>query len=222
MSVIYCGGQTPDGIERPLRGLRDQRQFEWGRPVVDPTIPVELSTISRNCPMTRGTDWIRLTSSWALNSSRFRFRCSSLMYSSYKATFNVLISHFDSSDYDKARRKGHAVACHNISYFFLQAMYLVSTSSKPSKPHQQYWGNVLCLQQSSKCYCLQAQTFWILVMCTFVFICLKGHMILTQQWYIMAVRQVLCLTRYKILTWYRLYNLNILETVSVQKVVYEA
>ena len=29
--------------------------------------------------MTRGTDWIRLTSSWARISSRFRFGCSSLM-----------------------------------------------------------------------------------------------------------------------------------------------
>uniref|UniRef100_A0A2P2LK94 Uncharacterized protein n=1 Tax=Rhizophora mucronata TaxID=61149 RepID=A0A2P2LK94_RHIMU len=35
-----------------------------------------------NWPMTSGTDWIRLTSSWARRSSRFRFFCSSLTYSS--------------------------------------------------------------------------------------------------------------------------------------------
>jgi len=53
-----------------------------GAPVVEPTMPLELSTISRNWPMTRGTDWMRRTSSWALSSSRFRFLCSSFMYSS--------------------------------------------------------------------------------------------------------------------------------------------
>ena len=39
------------------------------------------STISRNWPMTSGTDWMRLTSSWALKSSLLRLLCSSLMYS---------------------------------------------------------------------------------------------------------------------------------------------
>lgn len=40
------------------------------------------STISRNWPMTSGTACMRLTSSCARSSSRFRFCCSSLMYSS--------------------------------------------------------------------------------------------------------------------------------------------
>jgi len=50
---------------------------------VEPTIPLFWSTISMNWPITNGTDWIRLTSSCALRSSRFRFFCSSIMYSSY-------------------------------------------------------------------------------------------------------------------------------------------
>jgi hypothetical protein len=51
-------------------------------PVVLPTMPVVASTISRNWPMTSGTDWMRFTSSCARSSSRFKFFCSSLMYSS--------------------------------------------------------------------------------------------------------------------------------------------
>lgn len=45
-------------------------------------MPWCMSIISRNCPMTRGTDWMRLTSSCARSSSRFKFLVSSLMYSS--------------------------------------------------------------------------------------------------------------------------------------------
>jgi len=45
-------------------------------------MPMLASTISRNWPMTSGTDWMRFTSSCARSSSRFRFFCSSLMYSS--------------------------------------------------------------------------------------------------------------------------------------------
>ncbi len=44
---------------------------------MEPTIPLFWSTISMNWPITNGTDWIRLTSSCALRSSRFRFFCSS-------------------------------------------------------------------------------------------------------------------------------------------------
>ncbi len=53
---------------------------------MEPTIPLFWSTISMNWPITNGTDWIRLTSSCALRSSRFRFFCSSLMYSSCMST----------------------------------------------------------------------------------------------------------------------------------------
>ena len=40
--------------------------------------------------MTRGTDWMRLTSSWARSSSRLRFFVSSLMYSSCAVTRRVM------------------------------------------------------------------------------------------------------------------------------------
>ncbi len=52
-------------------------------PVVLPTIPVFWSTASRNWPITSGTLWIRLTSSWAWRYSFFKFLCSSLMYDSW-------------------------------------------------------------------------------------------------------------------------------------------
>lgn len=45
-------------------------------------MPVCWSMGSRNCPMTKGTLCMRLTSSCARRSSRFRFFCSSLIYSS--------------------------------------------------------------------------------------------------------------------------------------------
>jgi len=48
-------------------------------PVVLLTMPESASTISRNCPMTSGTAWIRFTSSCARSSSILRFFCSSLM-----------------------------------------------------------------------------------------------------------------------------------------------
>ena len=45
-------------------------------------MPESESIISKNWPMTKGTDWILLTSSCARRSSRLRERCSSRMYSS--------------------------------------------------------------------------------------------------------------------------------------------
>ena len=72
------GGQNPNKIvaacskQSGWANTEEVVKHGWGGeataepfslPVVDPTMPLVLSTISRNCPITRGTDWMRRTSS---------------------------------------------------------------------------------------------------------------------------------------------------------------
>jgi hypothetical protein len=50
------------------------------------------SIASMNWPITNGTLWMRLISSCARTSSRFRLRCSSLMYSSCRWMYLRLLA----------------------------------------------------------------------------------------------------------------------------------
>ena len=50
------------------------------------------SIASMNCPITSGTLWIRLISSCARTSSRFKLRCSSLIYSSCRWMYLAHVS----------------------------------------------------------------------------------------------------------------------------------